>query len=111
MSPDQYKNHPFIKRLISASTGFTQAFPYLAKYVTEHNADMRGLTMFQGDTNEWVIGLRSYDFDGQPTVCWSSGDDVLMAFINLDKCISDGKFYPDKKEIARQKKSGVPPGK
>ena len=106
MSPDQYKSHPFVKRLIQTTQGLTQALPHVARYLTDPQVDFRGLTMFQGDNAEFVVGLRSYDVDGAPSVCWSSGDDPLFALINLDKAIGDGRFYPDKKEIARQ--SGQP---
>lgn len=100
MSPDQYKSHPFVKRMVEAATAIEKAFPQLAHYLIHSDRDLRGFTMFQGDKADYVIGLRCWDSDGSPIVCWSSGDDPLLAFLNLEKALAEHRFIVDKKALA-----------
>lgn len=100
MSPDNYATHPFVVRHKQAVTGFAQAFPNLSAYFLSRSSDFRGLTMFLGDTAEFVVGLRAFNSDGAPVIMWSSGEDPLMAFINLDKQVASGSFRIDKKALA-----------
>lgn len=101
MSPDNYKSHPFVKRMVEASNAMTTAFPQLSHYLIHQVGDMRGLTMFVGDTAEYVVGLRAFNGVGEPVVCWSSGDDPLLALLNLEKALADHRWIIDKKAVAR----------
>jgi len=93
---DQYHS-PYVARLIQGATGLSQGFPHLSSYLTEPEYGFRGLTMFLGDTADVVVGLRIFGDDGTPMVMWSSGDDALMALINLDKAVRNSDFKVDKK--------------
>ena len=99
MSPDQYKTHPFVKRLLLSSNSITKGFPHLSVYMIDRPSDFRGLAMFLADSAEFVCGFRTFSDDGTPMVCWSSGDDPIMALINLDKGVGDGRFIVDKKAL------------
>ena len=107
MSPDNYSKNPFVQRLLKADSGFSQAFPSLAQFMFRQPADFRGLTMFLGDSADVVVGLRAFDSDGSPTICWSSGEDVLIALVNLDKAVGEGRFRVDTKALNGS--SVVPP--
>lgn len=107
MSPDQYANNPFVQQLIKVNANFTTAFPNISRHMIRNIGDFRGLTMFLGDTAEFVVGLRTFSDDGTPMVCWSSGFDPIMALINLDKGCRDDRFVKDKKAIARASVSPV----
>lgn len=101
MSPDQYASNPFVQRLIDVNQHFTASFPNISRHMLRNTEDFRGLTMFLGDTAEYVVGLRTFSPDGTPMVCWSSGFDPIMALLNLDKGCRDERFVVDKKAIAR----------
>lgn len=101
MSPDQYKQHPFVKMMIKASSNLLEAIPEISYYLIHNPADFRGFTMFLGDQAEWVVGLRAYDGEGAPIVCWSSGDDPLLALLNLEKGLREHRFIKDKKAVER----------
>ena len=83
MSPDNYEGHPFVQRVVAGSKGLAAGFPQLAKILLASPSDVRGLTLFLGDTNEYVVGLRTFGDDGTPMVCWSSGEDVLSQQVML----------------------------
>lgn len=95
MSPDQYYLTPKLKEFSRKAESFMELFPALAVYVIDRPNDFRGLTMFLGDTAEYVVGIRIYNGDGGPEVCWSSADDPLSALISLNKRVGDGQFKID----------------
>lgn len=99
MSPDNHYSSTYVKRLVSASTNLTAAFPHLAKLLLDNSADFRGLTIFLGDTADFVIGVRVFGEDGAPMVLWSSGDDPLVALLNVDKGLARGIFKVDKRAV------------
>ena len=99
MSPDQYKAHPFIKKLLKTSESFSDAFPNIGKFFAESESDFRGIAMFMGEGESFVAGLKVFDADGQPVVMWRSGETPLLAFINLDKSVGDEEFRVDKKAL------------
>ena len=101
MSPDNHHRSPFVLRLQAATSALVGGFPHLALYLVDRPADCRGLTMFLGDTAEWVVGLRIFSDDGSPEVLWSSGDDPLIALINLDKAVGRGNFKVDKRAVTK----------
>lgn len=60
-----------------------------------------GLSIFLGDSNDWVGCVRAFDSEGAPVICWSSGNDVVSCLMNLDRALEYPKWKPDK---YRQKK-------
>lgn len=97
MSPDQYLELPIIRKMLKATAGLVEAFPSLGKYLVADPSDVRGMTLFLGDSNEYVVGLRIFGDDGSPMIMWSSGGTVLEALMNLDRAVATGNFKKDKK--------------
>jgi len=96
MSRDNWEHSPVVRRLIDASAGFSKAFPSLANLFIDSPADFRGFTMFLGDTNEVVAGLRRFGDDGALEILWSSGASPVECLINLDRAVASGKWREDK---------------
>jgi len=96
MSPDNWKKNPYVQRPVTVSAGLSASLPHVAPYLVEPDSDFRGLTLFIGDTAEFVVGLRRFSDDGSPEVMWSSGYSVVEALINLDRAVSSGKWREDK---------------
>ena len=96
MSPDQWKNNPAIQQLINVSTNLDKALPHLCNYLIKQPNDFRGLTIFLGDTAEYVIGGRRFNDKGEPEVVWSSGPTPLDALINCEKAVLSDRWRLDK---------------
>lgn len=98
MSPDQYYKNPKAARLQSVARFFVEALPELAFYVLDHPSDFVGVTAFLGEGGDIVVGFRVFGNEGQPLICWTSGDDFVDALVNLDKKVGSGGFKKDKKQ-------------
>lgn len=96
MSPDNWYSNPSVVRLIDASKGLVMAFPDLGYLLASAPDEVRGLSLFLGDTAEFVVGIKRFGDDGAPEVMWSSGSSPLEALINLDKGVRAGKWREDK---------------
>jgi len=99
MSPDQYIQLPIFKKMLKATTGLVEGFPSLGKLLVSDPSDVRGLTLFLGDTAEYVVGLRVFGDDGAPMIMWSSGGTILEALMNLDRAVATGNFKSDQKAV------------
>lgn len=96
MSPDNWERNPVVVKLIKTASALTEALPNFCNLALADPTDFRGLTIFLGDTNDFVAGVRRFSDDGTPEVMWSSGTTVLECLINLDKKINAGKWREDK---------------
>lgn len=74
-----------------------EALPNIAPYLLEAQATFRGMTMFRGDTQDWIVGIRALDHYGKPVICWGSGRTPLEALMNVDVRVGDNAFKIDKK--------------
>ena len=100
MSPDNWHSSPAVRRLVDASANLSKAVPHIAPYFTTRESDLRGLTLFLGDTNDYVIGLKRFGDDGSLEIIWSSGATALECLTNLDKAVQGGKWREDKRALA-----------
>jgi len=99
MSPDNWKGNPVVAKLIKTQAGILEALPSLGKLMIGDDGSFRGLTVFLGDTAEFVVGVRTFGDDGSPMVLWSSGGTMLEALINTDRAVASGNFKVDKKAL------------
>jgi len=79
---------------------FAIAFPQLCKLTLDPEGGFRGLTVFLGDSNSVVIGVKRFSVDGAAEIMWSSGHDLLDAFINLNEALKADRWRVDKHFIA-----------
>lgn len=100
MSPDNWKSNPVVKRLLETQASLGTALPHFASLALTEYPDFTGLSIFLGDTNEFVVGVRKTDDDGTPMVLWSSGSSVLECLINMDKALAGGKWRVDKRNAS-----------
>lgn len=99
MSPDNWARNPIVVRIMESAASLSKAFPSLAELLLAEPTDFAGITIFLGDTNEFVCGLRRFDHEGTPQILWSSGTSPLECLINTDKAVRSGKWRLDTKAI------------
>ena len=83
-----------------------EALPNIAPYFLEAQATFRGMTMFRGDTQDWIVGIRAIDHYGKHVICWGSGRTPLEALMNVDIRVGDQAFKEDKKAPATKGEGG-----
>lgn len=99
MSRRSVPESPVVARWQELIGCFTTVCPHLAPYFGKRSSDFRGLSAFIGEAGDTVVGFRIFSDDGSPQVCWSSGEDLFFALLNLDRAVGGGRFRPDKKAI------------
>jgi len=76
---------------------FASFAPRLFRASQDEEQPFRGLTIFTGDTGNIVVGIRTYSSDGAAQVAWTSGDDLVLAFMALEKLLHKPKWRADKR--------------
>lgn len=97
MSPDNYYQSPAAVKAQAHAAFLQTNLPNLYRSVCVSATDFRGLSMFIGETDDVVVGLRYFNDDGIPCVRWSSGDDFIVALANLNKALGTEGHYIDRK--------------
>lgn len=97
MSPDNHYQTPAAVKAQAHATFLKTNLPNIYRSVCLSATDFRGLTMFTGETDDIVVGLRYFNPDGIPCVRWSSGDDFITALANLNKALNRDDHYYDRK--------------
>lgn len=87
----------WLKEYMDKAEALSVVFPSLTNLAVNHTEDFRGLTVFQGDNNSIVVGVKRWSGDGQPEIMWSSGRDFLDAMLSLDKALRKGNWRTDKR--------------
>lgn len=87
----------YLKKYMNKFEAIAMALPHLARLCNDPDGAFRGLTMFLGDTNSIVVGVKRFAVTGEPEVIWSSGEDAIAAFINMENALSAGKWRLDKR--------------
>lgn len=87
----------FIKEYNDALERLAVAYPRLYKLSQDQEAPFRGLTIFTGDAGNLVIGARRWGPDGKGQVLWTSGDDLVLALLALERALATPKWRNDKK--------------
>ena len=90
------KTSSVVEQRLNKEEDFRIFSPKLAAFTLDPEEGFRGLTVFLGDTNNVVVGIKRFDFDGQAEVMWTSGLDLLDALVNLEAALSAGKWRIDK---------------
>jgi hypothetical protein len=94
---------PAFKRYFDVHDNLITVLKYLTPALLDEKDTFRGLTMFQGDNNAYVVGVKRWGFDGRPEIIWSSGKDPLDALIAVDLAIKTGSWKVDKRAEGKAK--------
>jgi len=87
----------WLKAYSQAHESLAVAFPSLTNFLTHADGPFRGLTAFLGDNNNVVMGIKRFADDGTPEIIWTSGQDPLVALMELDNALRVGKWKVDKR--------------
>jgi len=100
------KQSPVIQKRLVDEENFAMTHPGLYRVATDVEDIFIGLTVFLGDNNAVVIGVKRLLEDGTPVIMWTSGHDLVDAFINMEAGLQAGKWRVDKRSPHY-----TPPGK
>lgn len=71
--------------------------PRFTNFITHADEPFRGLTVFLGDNNNVVIGLKRFSPEGELQIMWTSGSDLIQALMQLEDSLRIGKWRLDKR--------------
>jgi len=88
---------PAIEARLKYEEDFSITHPSLTRLAFDRQDIFTGLTVFLGDNNAVVIGVKRMTDDGKPEIMWTSGTDLLDAFLALENGLKAGRWRDDKK--------------
>lgn len=97
MSPDQYTGNKALQQRNRSYEFLSKAYPNLFTSSSSDHLEFRGLTVFLGDTADYVGGWKWFADDGTPMVVWASGEDLPDCLYSLDRRVGQGGGRPDTK--------------
>jgi len=86
-----------IEKRLQDEERFAVHLPNLFRTSLDDTDVFSGLTVFLGDNNAVVIGVKRLPEGANPQIMWTSGTDLVDAFNALELALKTGKWRDDKR--------------
>lgn len=88
---------PFLVEYSDFIERFAVSLPRLYRAINDDDYLFTGITVFLGDNNAVVVGIKRQSNTGKKMILWSSGSDFFHAMMNTEKAIEKEAWKEDKR--------------